>query len=87
MGGHITIAEPPFRGRIRKNYTIPSGREILRLLATFTFVYNRFACPSWELAAIAGHEETIYARLGGFTNHDNHILSVSIFKNLFLLPQ
>jgi hypothetical protein len=83
VGSHIAIAESPFGGGVRKTYTIFAGREILRLLAAVTLVYNRFAGSSCELAPIAVHEETFNSLLGGCTNHGYHILPVSNFRNLF----
>jgi hypothetical protein len=82
VGSHIAIAESPFGGGIRKTYTIFAGREILRLLAAVTLVYNLFAGSSTELTSIAVHEETINSLLSGCTNHGYHILPVSIFEIL-----
>jgi hypothetical protein len=83
VGSHIAIAESPFRGGIRKTYTIFAGRKILRLLAAVTLLCNRLAGSSAELASGTVHEETFNSLLGGCTNHGYHILPVSNFKNLF----
>ena len=76
------IARPvfPFRRRLRKGITIPTGFIFTGTLAAIALLDDLMANPAIEGTPLNGHERTFRPFSYGITNHWNHPLREKVIK-------